>query len=191
MSISADTPGYICKEGMYGVLYYGDTLSSYASPASAISGLVKTLPATDVNDNDSANLYDNTDKSCGEYASQQPGLKAGSISTTIYRHFGDENTYEYFRELYRMKKRGLFCYASGPLKTDTDVSSLTAGDDGYLFEGMISSFTSAQPINGLQTVAVTITKCKHIADLQVNAQGTLAVVSYPAASASQTPSTPS
>lgn len=178
MTISADSPGYKCREGMYGVLYYGDTLASYASPATAIAGLVKTLPATDVNDDDTANLYDNTDKSCGEYASQQSGLKSGSITTTIYRHFGAENTYEFFRRLYRNKERGLFCYASGPLKTDSDVTALTPGDDGFLFEGMISSFSSAQPINGLQTVSVTITKCRHIADLQVNSGKTLEVVDY-------------
>ena len=178
MAIAQDSPGYKVKEGMYGVLYYGDTLASYASPTTAIAGLVKTLPATDVNDQDTANLYDNTDKSCGEYASQQAGLKSGSITTTIFRHFGEENTYEFFRALYRNKDRGLFCYASGPLKTDSDVTALTPGDDGFLFEGMISSFTSAQPINGLQTVQVTITKCRHIADLQVNASKQLEVVSY-------------
>lgn len=178
MAIAQDTAGYKCREGMYGVLYYGDTLASYASPTTAITGLVKTLPATDVSDQDQANLYENTDKSCGEYASQQAGLKSGSITTTIYRHFGTENTYEYFRKLYRNKDRALFCYASGPLKTDSDVATLTPGDDGFLFEGMISSFTSAQPINGLQTVQITITKCRHIADLQVNASKTLEVVSY-------------
>ena len=178
MAIAQDTAGYKCKEGMNGVLYYGDTLASYATPTNAIAGLVKTLPATDVNDQDTANLYDNTDKSCGEYASQQAGLKSGSITTTIFRHNGTENTYEFFRKLYRTKDRGLFCYASGPLKTDSDVTALTPGDDGYLFEGMISSFTSAQPINGLQTVQITITKCRHIADLQVNASKALEVVNY-------------
>ena len=175
--LSSDTPGYTCKEGLNGVLYYGAALSSYSNIPSIVATMAKTYPATDVNAEDSANMYDNTDKSCREYVSQQPGLKSGSISTTIYRHDSAENTYAFLRHLYRTKTRGLFVYASGKLVAESGSDTLEDGDDGYMVEAYVSSFGSAQPIQGLQTVAVTLTICRHIADLEVSS-GTLGVVSY-------------
>ena len=171
MSITSDTPGYACKEGLYGQLYVGET-GTYTTPASLLANMAKLIPASDVTDNDSANLYDTTEKGSTGYVSQQPGLKSGTLSTTIFRHEGLEYGYDFLKWLYRTKKRGLFVYASGDL-----TGTLTEGDDGYMFEGVVSEFTSAQPVNGLQTVAITITKCRHIADLRVT-NAALAVVAY-------------